>query len=85
MESQELIFGGGVLGSLRGLLDLKGKLDSLGINFAEAADLMPALDALRSAKTSDEKLTAVQVLVREFSEVTTKTTVDDDLSAMLDQ
>jgi hypothetical protein len=90
METQELNFGGGKFGgglfaSLRSLLDMKNKLDSLGIDFSQAKDLLPALDAFRNAPSTDAKLTAFQTLVREFSEVTTKTTADDELSAVLDQ
>lgn len=81
---QEL-FGGGVLGGLRDLLDMKNKLANLGIDFRQAADLMPAIDQLLAAQSSEQKLEAFQVLLREFSQVTTKFDGDDKVSALVDE
>ncbi len=81
---QEL-FGGGLLNGVRELLDLKNKLTGLGIDFRQAADLMPAIDQLMAAETSEQKLEAFQVLLREFSQVTTKFDGDDKASALLDE
>ena len=84
IQSQELNFGGGILGGLRYLLDFKNKISEFGIDVGQAADLMPAMDALSIAETADGKLTAFQLLLREFFEFTTKTELDDQASAILD-
>lgn len=85
MDAQEFKFGGGLLDGLRELLDLKNKLSDLGIDFRQAADLMPAIDQLMASQTSEARLEAFQVLLKEFSEVTTKWQGDDEASRLVDE
>lgn len=81
---QDLNFGG-IFTGLAKLRELQQWVSRLGIDFQQAQDLFPALDAVSNATSTDAKLTAYQTLLREFSQVTTKTLIDDKASEILDK